>query len=147
MKTFRLKDTEGQVTQYSIPTLDEALEWARGKTIVILDHKQVPIDACVAKIQEHRAEAYAMVMAYSMRDVQTCYHLNKNILLEVMIGDRNRFREFEATGVPWNHVVAFVGHAPPQDRQLLEMIHAQGGVLHGRHIAEPGSAASCRSQF
>lgn len=33
-----------------MPTLDEALQWARGKTIVILDKKKVPVEVCVKKI-------------------------------------------------------------------------------------------------
>ena len=109
-----------------MPTLDEALKWARGKTIVILDKKNVPVEACVKKIEEHRAEAYAMVMAYSFQDIQRCHELNQDIMMEVMIGDRNRFRGFDETGVPWNRIVAFVGHTPPEDKELLEMIHAKG---------------------
>lgn len=126
LKELRLKDPEGKVTEYRIPTLDEALEWARGKTILVLDKKEVPVAACVKKIEEHRAEAYAMLMAYSFQDIQTCYKLNPNIMMEVMIGDRQRFRGFDETGVPWNRIIAFVGHTPPEDKELLNMIHAKG---------------------
>lgn len=58
LKQLRLKDKEGNVTEYRMPTLDEALQWARGKTIVILDKKQVPVEVCVRKIQEHRAHRF-----------------------------------------------------------------------------------------
>jgi glycerophosphoryl diester phosphodiesterase len=126
LKQLRLRDSAGKVTEYRIATLDEVLEWARGKTIVILDKKNVPVAACVKKIEEHQAEAYAMVMAYSVQDIQMCHTLNKDIMMEVMLGDRNRFRNFGETGVPWSSVVAFVGHTPPQDKGLLEMIHAKG---------------------
>ena len=43
-----------------------------------------------------------------------------------MIGDHQRFRGFDETGVPWNRIIAFVGHEPPEDKQLLEKIHAKG---------------------
>ena len=33
LKQLRLKDPEGNLTGYRIPTLDEALEWARGRTV------------------------------------------------------------------------------------------------------------------
>lgn len=126
LKELRLKDKDGNVTEYCMPTLDEALQWARGKTIVILDKKDVPVEVCVKKIQEHRAQAYAMVMAYSFQDIQICHNLDPDIMMEVMIGDHQRFRGFEETGVPWNRVVAFVGHELPEDKRLLEKIHAKG---------------------
>ena len=126
LKPLRLKDKDGNVTDFRMPTLDEALEWARGKTIVILDKKNVPVPVCVQKIQEHRAQAYAMVMAYSFEDIQTCHNLDPDIMMEVMIGNHQRFRGFDETGVPWNRVVAFVGHDPPEDEQLVQQIHAKG---------------------
>lgn len=126
LQSLRLEDKAGNVTDYRMPTLDEALQWARGKTILILDKKNVPVDVCVKKIQQHRAEAYAMVMAYSFDDVRRCHELNRQIMMEVMIGDRKRFQGFDATGVPWSRIVAFVGHEPPEDHELLEMIHAKG---------------------
>jgi glycerophosphoryl diester phosphodiesterase len=126
LKTLRLKDAQGTATEFPIPTLDEALEWARGKTVLILDQKDVPVAARVKKIEEHRAEAYAMLIVYGFDGVRECYGLNENIMMEVMITNRRQFEEFEKTGVPWSNVVAFVGHTPPRDLELLQMIHAKG---------------------
>lgn len=126
LKRLRLKDRDGKVTDHVIPTLDEALEWARGKTILVLDKKEVPVKACVEKIAAHKAEAFAMVLAYSFDDVRTCHELNDQIMMEVILGNRDRFNQFNALGVPWSHVFVFVSHSPPQDLQLLQMIHAKG---------------------
>ena len=126
LKELRLKDTEGFVTEFQIPTLDDVLQWARGKTILVLDQKDVPVEARVRKIEEHRAEAYAMLIVYSFKDAQKCYELNKNIMMEVMIPNRDKFYEFDETDVPWSNIVAFVGHSLPGDRELLQMIHAKG---------------------
>src|SRR5262245_58605704 len=35
LKALRLKDPEGNITDYRIPTLDEALAWAKGKTMLV----------------------------------------------------------------------------------------------------------------
>ena len=126
LKELRLKDSEGVVTEFQIPTLDEVLLWARGKTILVIDQKDVPVEARVRKIEEHRAEAYAMLIVYSFKDAKKCYELNKNIMMEVMIATRERFHEFDKTGIPWSNIIAFVGHMPPRDKELLQMIHAQG---------------------
>ena len=126
LKELRLKDTEGLVSDFQIPTLDDVLEWARGKTILVLDQKDVPVEVRVRKIKEHRAEAYAILIVYSFKDARKCYELNKNIMMEVMIPNRERFYEFDETGIPWSNIIAFVGHTPQGDKELLQMIHAKG---------------------
>lgn len=126
LKELRLKDAEGSVTDFQIPTLDEVLRWARGKTILVLDQKDVPVQVRVKKIEEHRAEAYAILIVYSFKDAQKCYQMNKNIMMEVMIPNREKFYEFDKTGVPWSNVIAFVGHNPPSDKEMLQMVHAKG---------------------
>jgi glycerophosphoryl diester phosphodiesterase len=126
LKQLRLKDTEGNVTEFPIPTLDEALEWARGRTILVLDQKDVPVAVRVKKIEEHKAGAYAMVIVNTFKEAQECHAMDPDIFMEVMIPNRAKFAEFDKLGVPWRNVVAFVGHAPPEDAELYEMIHAKG---------------------
>lgn len=126
LKQLKLKDTEGNVTAFALPTLDEALEWARGKTILVLDQKDVPVAARVKKIEEHHAEGCAMLIVGSFKDAQECHKLNPSIFMEVMIPNREKAAEFDTLGIPWRNVVAFVGHVPPEDVGLYEMIHAKG---------------------
>jgi glycerophosphoryl diester phosphodiesterase len=126
LKQLRLKDLDGNLTEHRIPTLDEALEWARGKAILVLDNKGVPIEDLVRKIEEHRAEAHAMLIVYSAEDIRKCHALNKNIMMEVMMGNRKLLEAFDRTGVPWRNVIAFVGHTPPQEAGLCQEIHSRG---------------------
>jgi glycerophosphoryl diester phosphodiesterase len=126
LKQLRLRDPDGKLTNYSMPSLDEALEWARGKTILVLDQKTVPIGVRVKKIETHAAEPYAILIVYSLKDAKKCYAMNKNIMMEVMITDREKFSAFDKTGIPWSNIIAFVGHSPPRDSGLYSMIHAKG---------------------
>ena len=128
LKQLRLKDPDGTVTEHQIPTLDEALRWACGKTILILDQKDVPVAARVKKIEEHKAEAYAMLIVYSFKEAQACHALNPNIMMEVMISTRAQFDQFDKTRVPWRNIVAFVGHVPSPDAKLCELIHGRGAT-------------------
>lgn len=128
LRKLKLKDTEGNITPYGIPTLDETLEWAKGKTVLVLDMKDVPMQARVRKIMEHRAEANAIVMAYSNADAQTCYRLNPNIHMEVMLGTMEKVLAFDKTGVPWQNVVVFLSHTLPADATLLNEIHKRGAM-------------------
>lgn len=126
IQQLQLKDRAGNLTAYRIPTLDAVIEWARGKTVLVLDKKNVPVRDCVKKIEEHNAEAWVMIMASNYNDIQEVYTLNSDIMFEVMIGDSERFEGFDKIGVPWRNIIAFVGHTPTPDPDLCKKIHARG---------------------
>ena len=126
LRQLRLKDRQGNLTDHRIPTLDDAMKWARGKTILVLDKKEVPVKQVVRIISEHRAEAYAMVMAYSIKEITECHALNPDIMMEVMLGGPERFAEFDGSGVPWSNIIAFVGHTQAPDVDLCRRIRAKG---------------------
>ena len=126
LRQLRLKDRQGNLSEYRIPTLSEVMEWARGKTILVLDKKEMPAPAVARIVREHRAEAYAMVMTYSSKDIKECHAQNPDLMMEVMLGTRERFEEFDASGVPWNRIIAFVGHTQTPDVELCRRIRAKG---------------------
>lgn len=66
-----------------------------------------------------------MLIVYNFKDARKCYELNKNIMIEVMIPNSEKFYEFDKAGIPWSNIIAFVGHTPPEDKELLQMIHAK----------------------
>lgn len=128
LRKFRLKDTEGQVTKYTIPTLGEALEWAKGKTILVIDQKDVPMAARVAEIRKHSAEANALVMAYNFEDAKLAYSLNPEVMMEVFIADQKAADNFEQKGVPLENVVAFVTHTQAKDAAIFQHLHDRGAM-------------------
>lgn len=128
LKKLRLKDSFGNITDYRIPTLDEALEWAKSKTILVLDRKDVPIEVRVKKITEHDAVSNAIVIAYSPEEIKRCYSLNHDIIMEVMAGDFKAIRSFEETNVPWANVVCFVSHNLNIDPEIFRMVHEKGAL-------------------
>ena len=128
LRKLKLKDTEGNVTRYSMSTLDEMLEWAKGKTILVLDAKEVPVEVRAQKIREHKAQANAILIAYSYEDARKCYEIDKDIMMEVMMPDAQAIKRFDSTGVPWSNVVAFVTHTKPSDTNIFQLIHAKGAM-------------------
>jgi glycerophosphoryl diester phosphodiesterase len=126
LRQLRLKDRQGNLTDHRIPTLDEVMTWARGKTILMLDKKEVPVKEVVAIIARHRAEAYAMMLAYTLAEVLECHALNPDIMMEAMLGTRARYDEFAAAGGPWGNIIAFVGHTATPDGELCRLIRAKG---------------------
>ena len=126
LKQLRLKDAHGNVTEHTIPTLDEAIAWARGKTVLVLDQKDVPAKDRLKVVMEHKAQAWVMLIVYSFNDAKACYETDNNIMMEVMIPSREKAEQFEKLGVPWKNVIAFVGHTPPAEKDLCKWLRAKG---------------------
>lgn len=126
LKKFRLKDIKGNPTEYKIPTFEEMLKWAKGKTILVLDKKGVSIEARIKMVEKNKAEAYCIVMAYTFEEAKTCYQINKNIMMQIFIPTIEKFKAFEKTGVSWDNVVVFVGHKMPADLSVIKRIHDKG---------------------
>lgn len=126
VRQFRLRDRDGQVTDFQIPTLDEVIEWARGKTVLVLDQKDLSAVERVRVVTEHRAEAFMILIVYNFQDVQAVHRINPNVMMEVMIPNLQKAEAFDSLGVPWRNVVAFVGHQPPADKTLYDYIHRRG---------------------
>jgi glycerophosphoryl diester phosphodiesterase len=134
LKKLKLRDTDGNVTEYGIPTLDEALEWAKGKTILILDKKTVPVEMTARIITERKAESYAMVIAYSYAEAKKYHEINKNIMMEVFMANKGRVKEFENSGVPWENIVAFIAQQRPEDKEIYGIINGKGAMcIVGSH--------------
>jgi len=125
---LKLKDLQGKKTNYKIQTLAEMLEWAKGKCILVLDKKDVPIEMRIKMVEDHNAEAYAIIMAYTFEEAKIAYQLNKDIFLQVFINTPEKVEEFDKTGVPWENIVAFVGHIMPDDPSVFNLIHQNGAL-------------------
>lgn len=129
IRQLKLKDTEGNLTGERIPTLDEAIEWAKGRTIIMIDEKDVSTDVRVRKIREHKAQANALVMAYKLEDAKRCYQLDPTIMMEAaFIHDLNDAEAFDKSGVPWKNVVVFVTHTEPKDKAIFDYVHRKGAM-------------------
>lgn len=128
LRQLRLKDTEGNLTDYRIPTLDEALEWAKGKTILVIDAKDVPVDVRAGKIVAHKAEGSAVIIAYSIDDIKKCYQVSKNIVMEVMAAKPQQIAALDKCGVPWDNMIGFVSHDMPGDKSIFHEIHKRGAM-------------------
>lgn len=97
LQNFRLKDPEGNITNYRIPTLEEAIRWARGKTILILDKKDVPMERTAQLITDMQAEPYVMITVHdgasarfffekSLPTAYACPVCSKTIRKQLQIG-------------------------------------------------------------
>lgn len=128
LQELALRDMEGNPTPYKLQTLKEMFEWAKGKTILVLDRKDVPIEQRIKIVEECKAEAYAIVMAYTFEEAKLGYSLNKEIMMQIFTPTPEAVEKFDQTGVPWENVVTFVGHQAPENKQVFDLIHQKGAL-------------------
>ncbi len=127
VKQFRLKDKEGNVTSYRIPTLQEAIDWARGKTILNLDKKDVPFSMITAIIRKNKASAFVMVTVHNAKQARYYYDDNPEAMLSAFIKTEEALKEYEVAGVPWKNMIAYIGSEnKPENRKMIDLLHARG---------------------
>ncbi|WP_026810869.1 glycerophosphodiester phosphodiesterase family protein [Arenibacter latericius] len=127
LKKLRLKDLQGKITNHQIPTLKEAIEWSRGKTILNLDKKDVPIALMAQKLEEYDKETVVMVTVHNAEQAIYYHNKNKNRMFSAFIKNEDDFRKFENSGVPWSQMIAYIGpRIKKEDNRIYKLLNAKG---------------------
>jgi glycerophosphoryl diester phosphodiesterase len=127
LKKLRLKDVNGKITNCRIPSLQDALIWAKGKTILNFDRKDVPMELTARTIREFKIEDQVMVTVHNAKDAQFYYKANPNIMFSAFIFTEEEMKEYEKAGIPWSNIMAYIGSkVKPENRALIDMLHARG---------------------
>lgn len=127
LKKLRLKDLNGTITNYSIPSLEEALVWAKGKTILNFDKKNVPLAMTARTIRKLKVEDQVMLTVHNAKEAQFYYKLNSKIMFSAFIMTEEAMYEYEKTRIPWTNIMAYIGpRIKAENRALIDMLHARG---------------------
>lgn len=83
LRQFWLRDGEGKPTDERIPTLEEALVWARRRSAVLqLDIKPgVPLAEVVKYVRANRMEGQVILIAYNLADTRAALDLAPDIMV------------------------------------------------------------------
>jgi glycerophosphoryl diester phosphodiesterase len=110
IRSLFLEDNEGNLTQFKVPTLDEALIWSKGKTLLTVDIKRsVPFEKIVEAVRKNEAETYAALITYSFEAAKKLHRMAPDLMLSVTIRNEEEIGRLEQTGIPWSRVIAFTG--------------------------------------
>lgn len=127
LKQLHLKDNEGNVTSFRIPSLDEVLDWGKGKVIYTLDVKRgVPYARVIEAIRRAHAEAASVVITYNADQAAEVHSLAPDLMLSVTVRNAADLQRLNDRGVPDEKMVAFVG--------VSEADPGLYALLHGRKI-------------
>lgn len=129
LKQFRLKDAQGNVTDFGIPTLAEVISWARGKTILNLDHKDVPLSTMAAFLRKQKADAFVMLTVHSPSEARYYLDENKDRTFSAFIKTKKEFEAYEQAGIPFTQMIAYIGPTvKPDNQELYELLHKKGSM-------------------
>lgn len=126
LKELILKDPNGEATKFKIPTLEEALNWGKGKVLFTLDVKQnVPYTLLSQVIQLTNSQASLVVITYNANQASALHRVNPDLMISASVKSQKDIIKLAELGIPDNKLVAFVGTAQPK-KELVEALHAHG---------------------
>ncbi|WP_068863035.1 glycerophosphodiester phosphodiesterase family protein [Erythrobacter dokdonensis] len=132
LSQLKLRDNWGWVTPYAIPTLAEALAWARGRTVLQLDFKRSADYAQVIEAVRTAGMANAVILiVYSPAQAKALHDLAPEMLLSVSIDAPGDVDALKAAGIPEDRMVAFTGTRLPRPELYRELDRADIEVIFG----------------
>lgn len=128
LQELRLKNAKGELTEHRIHTLAEVLEWAREKTILILDKKDVPLSMIAAIICKHNANNYVINMVRSPEDARFYYDENPDRMFSVSIRKPEVYYSYIEAGIPKTQMFACIGTEINEDTEALCNLMSEQGI-------------------
>ena len=132
LSQLKLKDNWGWVTPYAIPRLDEALAWAKGRTVLQIDFKRsANVDKVVSEIRAAGMAGSVILIAYSAQQAAALHRAAPEMLLSVSVSDLDDVAALKSAGIPADRMVAFTGTRYPRPELFAELDKADIEVIFG----------------
>jgi glycerophosphoryl diester phosphodiesterase len=126
LKPCLLEDKSGDLTDFRIPTLKDALKWADKKTVLMLDVKRgVDFEKVLKEVEKEKAEDRVAIITYTPEAAAKVYQLHPNVMISTTIRNISELERIQKQGVPAENLMAFVGVKEPVDR-LYQKLHEAG---------------------
>lgn len=126
LQKFNLKDDDGKVTDFKIPTMDEVLKWGKNKVIFTIDIKRgVPYAKIIAAVRRNKAENNSIVITYNANQAAEVHKLAPDLMISASARKIEDIERLNQMGVPNNRIVAFVGTSAP-DKAVYDYLHSKG---------------------
>ena len=126
LKDLKLRDNNGELTNYRIPTLEDALQWGIGRVIYTLDVKRsVPYEKVIELIRKTKAEANSIIITYSANQAEVVNRLAPDLMISATIKNRDDLNRLSELSIPDTRLIAFVGTREP-DTALYTMLRQHG---------------------
>ena len=154
LQAFFLKDREGNVTPYKIPTLEACIAWSRGRTILNLDIKDVPPETMSAFVNR-LAPPNVMYTVHDAAQARIYLDRDPEAMFSCWCKEMKEYRRYERAGIPWSQMLAYVGTMMvPAQQELYDRLHANGVMCmisvaptHDRRAGDENQIAGYRLEI
>ena len=137
LRRLWLKDGKGEITEERIPTLEEALVWARRNGAVLqLDLKPgVPLAEVLAHVRENRMENQVILIAYNLAETRAALARAPDMMISA--GARNAGELPAVLRLAGPHILYFTGTQEP-DAALIARLDDLGVEAITGTLGAPG---------
>ncbi len=126
LQQFNLVDRDGNVTPYKIPTLESAIRWSQGKTILNLDIKDVPLEV-MSKFINSLSPANVMYTVHNASQARLLLDRDPDAMFSLWCKNLKEFKKYDAAGIPWSQTMAYVGRMMlSKQKPLYDKLHENG---------------------
>lgn len=127
IQALRTKDSTGNIINTHPPSLDELIEWAKGRTVLNLDIKDALAAQRLAMVQKHKAFATVLFTVHTASEAKFFYEADHRSLLACVIFTLDQLKSYAEAGIPRsNIVIAYVGtKSLPENKPLYDVLHKQ----------------------
>lgn len=121
-----LEDVLARPTPFRVPAFAEALAWAEGRAILMVDVKaDVPYAELVAAIRTAGAANRVVIIVYTLEDLLVVHALAPELAISVSAGTRSEVEDILASGVPAGQLIGFGGVGSVRS-DVVAAFHAAG---------------------
>lgn len=126
LKKLKLKDDEGQMTNFKTPTLEEVLRWGKNKVLFTIDIKRgVPYKAVIAAVRKTKSETNSIIITYNANQAAEVHRLAPDLMISATVKSPEDLERLNKMGVPNDKIIAFVGVSEPS-QNLYQYLHGKG---------------------
>jgi glycerophosphoryl diester phosphodiesterase len=128
LQALSMKDATGSAVDTHPPSLDELIEWAKGRTILNLDIKDAPAAQRLSIVRQHDAFGTVLFTVHDADQAKFFYNSDHRSLLACVIFTIEQMKTYEAAGIPWSNIaIGYVGtKSLSENKPLYDALHAKG---------------------
>ncbi|OFX01039.1 MAG: hypothetical protein A3E78_14000 [Alphaproteobacteria bacterium RIFCSPHIGHO2_12_FULL_63_12] len=131
ISALRLKE-RGRATSFRPPSFEEALAWAKGRTILEIDFKKTTrYEDVIAEINRQQAEDRVIFIAYTLGQAARLHRLAPDVMISLSLGTQSELNRAVASSAPADRLLAFTGVEEPDPRLFSTLNNQEIEVIFG----------------